>query len=791
MELVTKLHGSNWIGLPDCLYQQLDVQKNQIVDFKKIFILEEIGAMILHLSAHNRYKLWINGKRITVGPCVGDPWRHYYESVDVSEYLIIGENIIAVEVAYYPPNQFMNDGSGGPVSIFTNVFGPWFILKGICEDSKGHQILDISTGVSDWFVHFSLAYRWKKYESTTYVVVGDFEDVSCKLIPKDWKTMPSLHAFERAKIHWRADGTYFGGLLPFTLEARPIPLLLNQRRNFQRTMPIYGDVEQIHFIGDEKLVLKANCTYVVELDAGELMTGYLNIRTEGGVGSKVKITYAESYSKASEGQYPLKGVRDDAEHYELSGYEDIYYPVEGEFVYEPFWFRTFRFIRVEVMVSDQSMVLYPPYYYETGYPLEVISKIETNEKWTSDLWDVSVRTLKRCMHETYYDCPYYEQLQYILDTRLEVLFTYAITDDLRLPLKAIEDFHASLLPDGQLMCRYPSASRHVIPVFSLQWIMMLQDYYEHTGDTSLIYKYRPAIDAIIAWFENKKGPLNLIEKFGHWHFVDWVEEWEDENGNANGTPGAAAYGPLTFDNLVYIKALKAAASMMELTGREDVAKEYLVNATELEIAVNTYCFDDKRGLYMDGPGFNEYSQHCQVWAVLSDVAKGNRQQEILKKSMDDLTIPQCSYAGSYFLFRALEKVGKYSDTLPLWEKWKRLLPLNLTTWPEDLTRQRSDCHGWGALPLYEFTRHILGVRAEVPGYESIIIEPCFVGLTYAKGQVITPKGIAWINWEKNKQNIKVTGYVPEGVPYKLVVEGKIVDHKLFGGKIDYDSRRMD
>ena len=31
-----------------------------------------------------------------------------------------------------------------------------------------------------------------------------------------------------------------------------------------------------------------------------------------------------------------------------------------------------------------------------------------------------------CAHETYMDCPYYEQLQYGGDTRLEILATYSL-----------------------------------------------------------------------------------------------------------------------------------------------------------------------------------------------------------------------------------------------------------------------------------------------------------------------------------------------------------------------------
>ena len=39
-----------------------------------------------------------------------------------------------------------------------------------------------------------------------------------------------------------------------------------------------------------------------------------------------------------------------------------------------------------------------------------------------EVYDICLRTLENCMMDTYMDCPYYEQNQFPMDTRLQALF---------------------------------------------------------------------------------------------------------------------------------------------------------------------------------------------------------------------------------------------------------------------------------------------------------------------------------------------------------------------------------
>src|SRR5690606_6911547 len=100
-----------------------------------------------------------------------------------------------------------------------------------------------------------------------------------------------------------------------------------------------------------------------------------------------------------------------------------------------------------------------------------------------------------------------------------------------------------------------------------------------------------------------------------------------------------------------------------------------------------------------------------------------------------------------FLFRALSKAGVYDLVYSAWTPWHRMVEQRLTTWAESPTGNRSDCHAWGALPLYEFTSEILGVKPELPGFARTVIRPKLGHLTFAEGEVATSQGMVHVRWE--------------------------------------------
>lgn len=141
---------------------------------------------------------------------------------------------------------------------------------------------------------------------------------------------------------------------------------------------------------------------------------------------------------------------------------------------------------------------------------------------------------------------------------------------------------------------------------------------------------------------------------------------------------------------------------------------------------------------------------------MTNTIKGEQAKQSLKESiLHKEKYPQCSVAMAYYLFRALEKTGMYELTEGYWDIWKRMVEKHATTCVEDEVQERSDCHAWGALILYELPSVILGVRPARPGYEEMKINPVPGYLTSACGHVITPKGMVHVQWQREGENILV------------------------------------
>lgn len=721
--------------------------------FRRTFYFDEMPETAkLMVSADSRYKLYVNGRLVEVGPCKGDSEVWYYDTLELVSYLRTGKNVIAVEVLAFP-----NEHGNGSFSIFRTGH-PGLFVSGKAESR--HIAIDLSADE-----------QWKGFVDPEFSIIKESDLFAPLQMLEERKAHPELiqwNLIDYDDSSWENvvyDTQLSAEFSPGNLSEREIPFLYRQNKNFTDARMVQaknGKDELDAFLeGGHPVPIEKNQKMIVELNAGEEETGYLHLKIAGGKGSIIKILTSEGYvQEGFQGdlKVPFKKDRLDTEGGHLHGFTDIYYPAgngthDRPEEYAPFWFRTFRFVRLEVETKEEPMTLLSFDYEETGYPLEVKTKAAADDPDFEAIWDISERSLRRCMHETYEDCPFYEQLQYVMDSRTQILYTYAVSGDDRLARKCMDDFRRSQRSDGLTNSSHPNYESNVIPGFSIYYIFMVYDHMMYFGDKELLREHLPHIDRVLGFFRKHLTKQGYVDKVGglngrarFWSFIDWAVEWNQTSG----IPPATLQGPITMESLLYIYGLNAAAEIASYLGFADLAGSYHLEAENVQDAVRTF-MTGKKGMLTDGPGVEEYSQHVQVFAVLTGTISREEGRKALLETIEKKEeYPQCSVAMAFYLFRALEETGLYEYTQEYWGIWRRMLAKHSTTCIEDEVQERSDCHAWGALILYELPAVILGVRPGEPGYQSVIIRPQPGYLKEAEGDVITPSGMVHVHWIKDE-----------------------------------------
>ena len=772
------LENSNWIWIPS--WSDADKKIPRTVLFRKNIKLTEIPQKAeLEISADTRYKLYINNDLVEVGPSKGDKSIWFKDHLDITRHLKKGTNILAVIVLRYPENPM--DGNHGMFRTAT----PGLYVKGKITTADAQEIsLDAD---ASWKCKINKNVSFVREEERFAPLIvhentsGNAEIFGWKTSEYDDSKWESAKPYINVEIHQAVS--------PGNLQERTIPYMYRKDHRFTDIMAVSKSVHsqekwQEFIEGKTALEIPSDTEEIVEISAGEEMTGYISLVLSVGKSADITLTYAEAYVQEEHvgpDHVALKKDRLDQKNGHLEGYQDNYHVAglgtqdEPE-IYEPFWFRTFRFVQLHIKTGAEPLTLQHFDYQETGYPLEVSTSVKTSDESLSDIWEISERTLRRCMHETYEDCPYYEQLQYVMDSRTQILYTYSVSADDRLARKCIDDLARAQRYDGLLNCSYPNCNPNIIPGFSIYYILMIYDHMMYFGDHKLVEKYMPTVERILQFFEEhlsekgyvgKTGGLIMEEAF--WSFIDWAQEWNPTSG----MPPAGLKGPITMESLLYIYGLQHAAKLAEYLGRKDEASQFTERAVKAQNAVRTYCVNTD-GMVQDGPGVEEYSQHCQVFACLTDTIDTDQARVNILRTIEEKDhFAQCTVAMRFYLFRALEKTDLYAYTDQYWEAWRTMIKNHCTTCVESEAYARSECHAWGSLALYELPGTILGVRPAAPGYEKIEIRPVSGYLKKAEGTVKTPKGMIYVKWTKEGDKLDLTYQTPDSVKDQIICKTEI------------------
>ena len=317
--------------------------------------------------------------------------------------------------------------------------------------------------------------------------------------------------------------------------------------------------------------MPANSRANLLLDQGRLTTAYPELVVSGGAGAVVRVGYAEAlFVDAAKGLE--KGNRNDVEGKTFVGYYDRFTTGGGKNrVYRPLWWRTYRYVDIDIETRAEPLTIEDLRGVYTGYPFERKARFDAGSERIAKMLDVGWRTARLCAHETYMDCPYYEQLQYAGDTRIQALVSYYNAGDARLAKNAIAQLDHSRTAEGATMSRAPTRQQQYIPPFSLWWIGMVHDYWRYVDDPGFVRDMLPGVRAVLGFFARYQKPNGGLGRLPWWNFVDWA--WTNR-----GIPPMAADGSSACFDLQLLLALDWAAELEEALGSKARAAELRASA---------------------------------------------------------------------------------------------------------------------------------------------------------------------------------------------------------------------
>ena len=752
---------TNWIAAPNDPGNDYGVY-----DFRKTINLPaKPDSFIIHISADNRYKLYVNGTLVSLGPARGDYYFWNYETVDLAPYLVPGKNIVAAlvwnEAQYRPEAQisfrtgFILQGNSHPEEILNTNERSWKCIR-----DAGHQPVP---------GYFFAASKGEMVDMNQAVkgdwIDADFDDSS-------WPWAAKVSDGRLKGMAWGTDWSLVPSPLPpREMTYQRIPAL---RMATGISIPPAFPKEKT------SLTIPANTTVALLLDQTYETNAYVTLNFSGGKDAGISLGYAESlYEKGSRGN--AKGNRNDVDGKEFIGRKDslIADGSQGR-SFTTLNFRTFRYIRLLVQTKNDPLVIDDIYGTFTGYPFKRTSVFNTDDTEINQMLDIGWRTARLNAWETYTDCPYYEQLQYIGDTRIQAMVSYYNTSDDRLARNALNEMDDSRLPEGVTRSCYPTKGTQVISTFSLWYICMLHDYWMYRGDNDFIRNKLMGERGILDFFSKYQQPDGSLKDMPYWAFVDWAGNLA---GGVKGSDGSAA-----IYDLQLLWAYQWAAEMEAKIGLHDYAVIYDQKAAQLKATVRRKYWDPAKKLYADTKEKNGFSQHANSLAILTGLVSDADMPAVAGELLNDKSLTQCTVYFKYYLNQALVKAGLGNDYMNWLGIYRENMAMGLTTWAEysDVNTTRSDCHAWGASPNIEFYRTVLGIDSYAPGFSQIKIEPHLGTLTHVSGEIPHPNGKVAVSYVLEKAQWKIKINLPQNTSGRLVWKNKT--YLLKAGENEFNLR---
>jgi len=658
--------------------------------FRKQFQLEsKTETARLFISADSRYRLYVNGQYVAFGPARSYPWQQCVEQHDISEYLIEGENTIAV-LAYQPGYSHFSYVHRAAAGVLVELFiddksivtsdTTW---KASVDHSFSSDVKRISI-YGGGQEHRDL----QKHESWTQANYNDQQWPQARICAGQnqppWENLqltPPIKYQEALE-----QPTFVEAILGELTSDDPHQIILHANHNGKAVDSI--SPESLPEIESQAVLLLC-----YEIQYSQVGSAHIEIPNAHG-GETVLVSYFE---KGRQGKWI---VSDPAAYCHVQ-MTDSYTLRKGSNTLEPFTPRGGRFIFVGIVGSVDHKLTLNVRYRPRRRDLSLKTPIDTGNKRLDGIYKMCSNTLRACLQDTLIDCPWREQAHWSGDGVISGRMVAELAGDMQPLRRMLELVAQHPADDGVLPSVTPSETHaYVALAYNFAWVEALNTYINMSDDNDFLESCWPILQKMLDRFDNDLADDGLIRsQQGRRFFIDWAEISVDE--------------PNAIYNFRYLLALQLATSLANRLDKKTDGQLWRMRTENLTTALrNCFCRD---GVWYDQQESLDRSQHVATFLVLTGLLEGEAANalfdQVVDSSMEKSTaiLILASPYMHYYLFEALSKLNRKQDIHDIIEfRWGRWLDQGaVTTWEnwEIDFPDGSACHGWSAHPLLYLNNH--------------------------------------------------------------------------------------
>ncbi|MHC4872864.1 MAG: alpha-L-rhamnosidase-related protein [Planctomycetota bacterium] len=739
-------------------------KRNDIyVHARKEFDIADLESAELHITSNNRYKFYLNGERIGMGPDRADPDYPFYDTYDITGSLIEGKNVITIDV-------YCNTSEGDRGRVWCLYGGdPGILAELHIEDKSGSNVIGTD---SSWKVIPSPAWHEGRLRISRFQgYIEHFDADGANSIAgfrkagfddSDWQDAVELGTPPEGPC-----GDPREKEIPFLkhVELKPMRIGVFGTEGTSVTADnlLLGNKA---YEGDHTVCcIDKNIPVSITYDFGRVAGGYLQLSLKNCSGGTAHIYYGEDDKKLV--------------------HEIIELPSNGGLNFESFEWRGTMDATIQFCNIMQPMQIERVVFFDLSYPFDYTSDFESSDPMLGRIWRICRNTAHIATKDHPQDCVGREQALWLSDIVVHTRSNSVFFNELQPMKKAIDQTVRNLTPEGVCAVPGPVSKGYDYDGQELKWSeqplnipITIEEIYKHTADSEYAGKWADKIEALMGHFakyEDNRGLL-MAEKEGLQNlsvFTGWCMMLK------TGTP-------LNM-NIEYTVALNAAGLIMDKAGRKAEAEKYRAKSTELKAKLVDIFYDQKRHLFIDGEENGQlvknYSATVNALAVIAGMIPEKEYPFWSEAIAEDNDItPVCSpfdatnMLEAFFIVGRDDLAGKLANdcwgmfvrdgnyTVPeMWLQGRK----NNTRLGKNLLVSR--CHPYGSGPGYLFINYILGIKPIKPAYKSIHIKPQAMNQASAGGHLDTPNGRIRVSWYKTETEWSLRAEIPEGIKAKVTL----------------------